>query len=74
MALYTNTTRFSAVVTIEVMSVTDEQAALAITTPGATNTKLKAAVGHHDFIIEAGKSISLLAGTQAKFFAVRSCP
>ncbi len=61
MALYTNHTRFPAIVTVDVISVIDD-------------SKVEAGVGHHDFLIEAGKGLDLGEGSQVKLFAVRSCP
>lgn len=74
MALYTNNTRFSAIVTIEISSVIDAKNALKIVTTGAADSKLEANVGHHDLLVEAGKGLEAMEGTVAKFFGVRSCP
>lgn len=74
MAVYTNNTRFSAIVTVEVSSVVDSKNALKIVTPDAAESKLVAGIGHHDFLIEAGKALDVMEGTAAKLFSVRSCP
>lgn len=74
MALYTNNTRFSAIVTVEVTSVVDAKSALKLLTPDAADSKLEANVGHHDFLVEAGKILDVMPGTAAKLAGVRSCP
>ncbi len=74
MALYTNHTRFPAIVTVDVISVIDAKASLKIVMEGVDDSKVEAGVGHHDFLIEAGKGLDLGEGSQVKLFAVRSCP
>jgi hypothetical protein len=74
MALYTNNTRFSAIVTVDVSGVVDPKNALKIIAVDAADRELEASVGHHDLLVEAGKTLDVMQGTTATLFAVRSCP
>ena len=74
MAIYTNHTRFPAVATVHVTAVTDPKGALTVLRDGVLADKLDADKGHHDFIVEPGRTLDLAEGTQAALFAIRTCP
>ena len=74
MAIYTNHTRFSAVATVHVTAVSETKGALTVLRDGVLVDKLDADKGHHDFVVEPGRTLDLSEGTQALLFAIRTCP
>lgn len=73
MALYTNMTRFPAIVTLKIESVVKSKAAIKIGVDGASE-ELESAPGYYDFFVGAGKEIHLINDTVATLIAVRSAP
>ncbi len=73
MVLYTNTTRFSAIVTLKIEAVVKSEAAIKIGVNGASE-ELASAPGYYDFFVGAGKEIHLINGTVATLLSVRSAP
>lgn len=73
MALYTNTTRFASIVTLQIDVVEKPEAAVRIGINGAME-EFSAAPGHYDFVIGAGKEIHLINNTKATVRFVRSAP
>lgn len=71
MALYTNGSRHSAIVTIKVNSSQDLKAAIKVGIPEAQSAR-DVQLGHNDVAVQAGESLELSDGTDAVFIAVRS--
>jgi hypothetical protein len=69
-ALYTNNTRFTAIVTIKLSVIQDAQAALSVGLK-STMRPVKLATGVHDIVVHPGEEIDLSDGTVAEFIASR---
>lgn len=71
MTIYTNHTRFAAIVTIEIDTAENPDAALEI---GQSDyyEKVPGSKGVHDYFVDAGKEIRIVNNTVATFVAVRS--
>ena len=71
MTIYTNHTRFGAIVTIEIDTAENPEAALEI---GQNDYYEKApgSKGVHDYFVDAGKEIRNANNTSAKFIAARN--
>ncbi len=68
---YTNHTRFSAIVTINIDSTNDPASAIRLSASDLVD-KFAADVGTHDFLVEPGKTLSIGDGTAASLIGVRS--
>lgn len=73
MALYTNTTRFPAIVTVRIDTVLKANAAIRIGLNGA-NEEFSATPGFFDFFVPSGSKIELINETIATLWCVRSAP
>jgi len=71
MALYSNGTRFAAIITIRVTTSPNPGKTLEIGVPSAMKVE-GLDVGVHDLLVEAGTSIQLLQGVEAEFLASRA--
>lgn len=70
MALYSNGTRFAAILTIRINAVSDPKKTLMVGTPSAMYV-VALEVGFHDLLVEPGESIELGQGVDAEFIATR---
>lgn len=72
MAFYTNNTRHAAIITLLIQSTADQKSSLLL---GAKSQKtLAAGIGHHDFEVGPGESITLNNDTLATMVSIRSAP
>lgn len=71
MALYTNHSRYSAIVTVQVQSTQNPSGSIE---KGAKSSfvKLTADVGYHDFVVEPEQQLKLGENTTATLVAVRA--
>jgi hypothetical protein len=73
MTLYTNNSRYRAIVTLQISGVVSPDKALAIG-PSATPRSFAAALGITDWEVPAGECLILHEGTEAALLAVRNAP
>lgn len=73
MALYVNTTRFDAIVTIRITGLQDAQDVLKVGIESAMKT-LSQKVGVVDVLVGPGEAVELSDGTAAEFLAARCAP
>lgn len=71
MPLYTNQTRFPAIVTLKITAAVDAKAALKIGTQDKKDDH-PGDPGYHDVLVNPGKMLELGEGTTAEFVAARS--
>lgn len=70
MIIYTNNTKYPAIVTIKVESTDKPSESLEIGS-GDLHVKSAADVGVHDFVVDGGKQLRTANNTSASFLAVR---
>jgi len=73
MALYSNNTRFDAIVTIKVAAVVDPKDALKIGIQSAMKS-VALQEGIHDLLVGPGEELDLSQGVVAEYLAARSAP
>ena len=73
MVIYTNRTRFPAIVTLSIESVDKPDKALKVG-DGSVFVDMPAAQGFCDIYVDAGKTIILVDGTIGTIFALRNAP